>query len=145
MAAPSVIKDHKTGQLARVTEFGQLVVAPLAYSTPIEATMVTPGVAYNLIEPSGGQSIVITDIVASADKNVSATTPAEVLIYEAEAPDTLASVANIVTPELVRAGNFILTGLNLIIPEGLWVNATTDDATIKLTIMFYRVPVEVIR
>lgn len=145
MGVPSVIKDLKTGQTARVTEFGQLVVAPLAYSTPVAVSMATPLIAYNFIEPAGGQSVVITDIIASADKSVSTTTPAEVIIYEAGAPDTLTSVADIVTPQLIRSGNFILTRLNLLVPEGLWVNATTDDSTIKLTIMYYRVPVEVIR
>ncbi len=143
MSTPTVIKDHKTGQAARVTEYGQLVVAPLAYSTPVEVTMSAAGTIYNFIEPSAGQSVVITDIVVSADKSVSSTTPAEINIYEADAPDGPVSVANIVTPQLVRSDNFILTGLNLLVPEGLWVNATTDDATIKLTIMFYRVPVEV--
>lgn len=145
MGVPSVIKDLKTGQSARVTEYGQLVVAPLAYSTPVLLSMVTPGIAYNFIEPAGGQSVVITDIIVSADKDVSATTPAEIAIYEADAPDTLNVVASIVTPQLVRSDNFILSGLNLLVPEGLWVNATTSDSTIKLTIMFYRVPVEVIR
>ena len=35
MSTPVNIKDSTTGTVAKVTRFGQLVVAPLQYSTPV--------------------------------------------------------------------------------------------------------------
>jgi hypothetical protein len=144
MATPTVIKDHKSANAARVTDFGQLVVAPLDYSKPVTKPLTPINTAFNFIEPAQGQSIVITDIITSANKDVSNVDPANVVIYQASAPDTLIVDELIVSPQLTRGGNLPLTGLNLIVPEGKWVNAFTNDDIILLAIMFYRVPVEVL-
>ena len=131
-----------SGVRAKVTPFGQLVVAPADYSIPVAESLSVAGTAVNFIDPSQDQQVVITDIIASADKNVSSTTPADLEVYQATAPDTATVLTSIVRPQLIRSGNFILTGLNLLIPSGVWVNAKTDDAAILLTIMYYRVPVD---
>ena len=83
-----------------------------------------------------------TEDVASANKSVSNTTPANVQIYQSDEVDSLSIVNGIVAPQLVGSANVDYIGLNLLVPEGRWVNATTDDATVLVTIMFYRVPVE---
>ncbi|MBV1929897.1 MAG: hypothetical protein KUG81_10360 [Gammaproteobacteria bacterium] len=142
MATPANIIDSRTGNEARVTPFGQLIVAPISYSSPVLRELLTPGESANFIEPAQDQIIVITDIIASADKDVSNTTPADITIYSTDSVDSTTPVDIIVRPQLIRSGNFPLTGLNLKIPEGLWVNATTTDGGILLTIMFYRAPVE---
>lgn len=142
MAAPIAIVDSKDGVTARVTRFGQLVVAPLAYSEPIAQELDATDTAFNFLAPESGKNIVITDIIVSTGQLVSPTDPAEIEIYEADADDSLDILQGIVSPRLVRAGSLVLTGLNLLVPEGRWVNAKTDDASIFITIMFYRVPVE---
>lgn len=142
MPTPSVITDPKTGNVARVTKFGQLVAAPLDYSVPIEVDLVLPGVAFNFLEPVPGESIVITDIIVSSNKDVSQTDPAEVDIFEADTVDSTIANPRIIKPQLTRSSNLTLNGLNLLVPEGKYINATTTDATIILTIMFYRVPVK---
>lgn len=139
---PSIIKDPKTGNSARVTKFGQLVVAPIQYSTPVTIDMDTINTAFNFAVPKAGMSIVITDIFASADNGVSNTTPAEVEIYTADSPESVTVITSILQPRLTRSKNVPVTGLNLLINEGVWVNAKTNDNDILLTIMFYRVPVE---
>lgn len=142
MSLPTNIIDSKTGHTAKVSRFGQLIVAPIDYSTPIEHALDIIDIAFNFIEPVDGHSIVITDIVASADKDVSPTEPADVVIYQADAIDSITPDPVIIRPQLVRSSNLPLTGLNFLIPEGKWVNAKTSDNTILLTIAFYRVPVE---
>ncbi len=136
------IKDATGGAVARVTEFGQLVVAPLAYSEPVKQNLNVIDTAFNFLTPLADHSIVITDIIASADKGVSVTDPAEVEIYQADSVDSLIEAPGIVSPRLLRGGDLVLNGLNLIVPEGKWINAKTNDANILVTIMFYRVPVE---
>lgn len=127
---------------AKVTRNGQLVVAPLSTSEPVAIKLDVVDTAFNFITPVHGQSIIITDIIASADKNVSNTTPADVEIYEADEADLTDVFKSIVRPQLIRATNLALTGLNLLVPEGKWVNAKTTDIGILVTIMFYRVPQE---
>ena len=136
------IKDSNTGQTAKVTKFGQLIVAPIDYSTTVEQGLDLIDTAFNFIEPVDGHSIVITDIIASADTGVSPVDPADVVIYQADAIDSVTPDPAIMRPQLVKSSNFPLTGLNFLIPEGKWVNAKTSDNTILLTIAFYRVPVE---
>lgn len=142
MSAPVTIKDSKDGQAARVTRFGQLVVAPLAYSQPASQTLDEIDTAFNLLTPESGKSIVITDVIISADKSISVTDPAEVEIYQANEIDSLVAEGGSLNPRLLRGDNFILTGLNVLIPEGMWINAKTNDSTILVTLLFYRVPVE---
>lgn len=142
MPAPVNIQDGDTGVVARVTKFGQLVVAPIQYSTPIAVDLDVTGVAFNFIGPAQGQQIVITDIIASANKDVSNVDPADVTIYAADTVDSLVESPVIVAPQLTRANNLALTGLNLIVDEGKFVNAKTTDTIITVTIMFYRVPVK---
>jgi hypothetical protein len=136
------IKDSKTGQVARVTKFGQLVVAPIAYSAPVSRNLNVVDQAFNFLAPESGQSIVITDIIISGDKAISPTDPAEVEIYQAEAVDSLIASPSILSPRPGRGENIPLNGMNLLIPAGKWVNAKTNDNNVLITIMFYRVPVE---
>lgn len=140
MSTPTVIKDSNSGLQAKVTKYGQLVVAPLQYSTPVTDSLITINTAFNFIVPEQDQSIVITDIIVSADKSVSNTTPANIEIYQAASADTTTVDAAIVSPQLLRGGDATITGLNLLVPDGKWVNAKTDDNNVLVTIMFYRVP-----
>ncbi len=141
MSIASKIVDPSTNHAAKVTEFGQLVVAPIAYSDPVARNMNVAGVAFNFAGPTQDQQIVITDILVSADRNVSNTTPANIEIYEADAIDSIIPADAIMSPQLIRASNLPMTGLNLIVQDGKCLNAKTDDANILLTIMFYKVPV----
>jgi hypothetical protein len=141
MSAPTVIQDAASGNRATVTRFGQLVVAPVDYSTPVAQTLDVINTAYNFVEPSQDQNIVITDIILTANKNVGAT-DATVTLYEASDIDTVTSDKDILNLEMIKQSNLVLTGLNMIVTEGKFVNAKTDDDDIFVTIMYYRVPVE---
>ena len=143
MSTPAhIIGDN--GDRVRVTEFGQLVVAPLAYSEPVALTLDTINTAFNFIQPEAGKSVVITDIIVSANKDVSNTTPANIEIYEADEANLTTVSKAIISPQLIRAANASYIGLNMLVGEGKWVNAKTDGADILVTIMFYRVPQELV-
>lgn len=141
MSVPAVIQDAGSGNRATVTRFGQLVVAPVDYSTPVAKTLDVINTAYNFVDPVMGKNIVITDIILTANKNVGAG-DATVVVYEANAPDTTTSDKDIINLEMIKQSNLALTGLNMIVSEGKFVNAKTDDDDVFVTIMYYRVPVE---
>lgn len=142
MTAGIELKDSKSGNRATITEFGQLVVAPVDYSTPSTQTLDVAATAYNFVEPSQDQKIVITDIIMTANKNVGAG-DATVILYEASEIDTLTSDKDILNLEMIKQSNIVMTGLNMVVTEGKFVNAQTDDDDVFITVMFYRVPVEV--
>ena len=144
MSSPTVIKDAATGNQATVTRFGQLVVAAVDYSTPVTKTLDVINTAYNFVEPSMNHSVVITDIILTANKNVGAG-DATVTIYEAESIDTTTSIKDILNLEMIKQSNLPLTGLNMIVSEGSFVNAKTNDDDVFVTIMYYKVPVEGVR
>lgn len=141
MSTPVVIQDAKTGNRATVTRFGQLITAPVDYSTPVSQKLEVINIAYNFIEPSMDQNIVITDIILTANRNVGAN-DATVVVYEADEVDELTSFKDIVNLEMIKQSNLVLTGLNMIVTAGKYVNAKTDDDDVFVTIMYYRVPVE---
>jgi len=142
MSVNATIADNNSGFQAKVTKFGQLVVSPLQYSTPVSDELDVIDTAFNFIQPQQDHSIVITDIFVDADKSVSNTTPADVEIYEAASADTTTIDTGILSPRLLRGANRTATGLNLLVPEGKFVNAKTNDDVVLVTIMFYRVPAE---
>ena len=140
---PTILKDPYTGNAATITEYGQLVTGKVDYSSVIQETLSIVDTAFNLLGPSQGQRIVITDIILTANRNVGVN-DATVDLYLADSP-----IATIFTPvdavlslELEKNGKLALTGLNLITRAGAWINAKTDDASIFVTLMYYRVPVK---
>ena len=138
MVAPVTMIDPNTEVAAKVTGNGQLVVAPLDFSEPEALSLTATATAFNFISPVQDKKIVITDIIASADNSVSNTTPADIEVYEAEGPETVTVFKSIIRPQLTRSQSMVLTGLNMVVPAGLWVNAKTDDNNVLVTIMFYR-------
>ncbi len=125
---------------ARVTQFGQLVVAPLDYSKLITQVMGTANVAVNYVRPKQGHRIVITDIMLQANKNV--TGEAIVNIYTSDVgPDSTVVKEELFTTELIKQSSRDLIGINIITEPGRWVNGKTDDDDVNSTIGYYYVPI----
>lgn len=113
-----------TSSLAKVTTRGQLVVAPLDFSEAYAATAGTANVAANFLGPKVGKRFVITAITLYANQNVSNVSDATVIIYEAGSDTSTTVLKSILTTNMVRQDRIILSPLNLIVSEGVWV---TDD------------------
>lgn len=141
MAVPSHIVDPRNGLAARVTEFGQLVVSPIAYSVPVTSTLSVDNTPVNFIGPEANHQIVITDIILTSDKSVGAT-GASVQVYCAASPTTATVSDGILDIEMLKNTSRDLIGLNFIVGKGKWVNAITDDNNIQVTLGYYRVPID---
>jgi len=143
MAVPSKIVDPSSGKSATVTKFGQLVVAPVDYSTPVSKQITTINTAFNFASPEAGQDIVITDIILIAARSAPIS-GSIVEVYESLLPSSITPEETILVADLPRQENITLTGLNLFVPGGRFVNVKSDGVDISATIMFYRVPKEVL-
>jgi hypothetical protein len=138
MAVPARIVDGPYA--ARVTGLGQLVVAPLAYDETEFRELAVANTAYNFYVPRSGKQFIITGIRAKADRQVSPTQDADVVIYEASAPDTT-TVSKVLHQEaMVQGESVALLPLNILVNTGVWVNAKTTDDDIHMTIFGYYIP-----
>ena len=133
------IKDGKGGAgEACVTHRNQLVVAPLDFSTAYAVTASVINTAFNFVGPQSGKQFIITDILLYANKGVGAN-DAAVDLYEATGDAETTVSKSILSIEMLKQTSRDISGLNLIVTAGRWVNIKTDDNTIFATIMGYYV------
>jgi len=120
----------------RVTKRCQLVTAPLEFSTFFLAEATTINTAFNVVTPKTNKQFVITDIILYADRSVGANGAITVL-YEATADNTITISTTIFQQEIPKQTNLALTGLNIIVTEGKWINLKTDDNNVSANIGGY--------
>jgi len=137
------IEDGKGGtkNTAQVTPRGQLVVSPIDFNTSTFNALDTTGTAFNFVEPIAGKQFVITGYISASDRSVSANDGAEVPIIESEAIDSTTATKILLTLNLGKLDSQSLTGLNILTTPGKWINASTDDATVNLTLLGYFVDI----
>ena len=142
MTQKTHIEDGRgTSHKALVTEYGQLVTGSISYSTPVARTLLLVDTAYNFVTQISGKRIVITEMLLYANKGVGVN-DATVEIYEAEGATETTISKSIISTEMLKQTSRDLISLNMIVGEGKWVNAKTDDNTIFVTIMYYYIPVD---
>jgi len=140
MTVKALIEDSQTGASAKVSPYGELIVSSLAYDTASVQSMTATATAYSFAPPVAGKKVVITGIIFNADKNVSATTEADIVLYcSSVGPDSLTSAGSILEVGLIKNQYLSVTPLNIITDEGMWINATTSDATIHATVLYHYV------
>ena len=139
MTAPVRIVDPYSGVSAKVTEFGQLVTSPIDYSVSSQIVATVDDLPYTLVSPQNGRSIIITTVLLTANRNIGVN-DATVTVYAASTA-TATSGDDIFQVELAKNGQLVLTGLNLRVNSGLFLNVKSNDSTVYATVLYYRVPV----
>jgi hypothetical protein len=134
------IKDGTgTKRKAKVTEFGQLVVAPVSYDESKFNTLDAVDTAYNFFIPKNGSNFIITGLMVYADKDVNDATDTIVTVYEASAADSATVDKTLMQFGMGKLTTLSVTPLNLKVTSGKWVNAKTGDDDIHMTIFGYYV------
>lgn len=131
-------KNGTGGVAAEVTTRGQLITAPISYSSSFVATANVDDTAFNLVFPKAERVFVITGAIITGTKSISAVTDATVIVYEASS-DTSITVANtLIELALPRSEIIPLTDLNIITEiEGSYINIKTSDETVVCTLLGY--------
>ena len=124
------------GNEAKVTSRGELIVSPLGYSESYAVTATVNNQGYNFTTPGTDKRFVITAILLTTDKNVGAN-GATISIYEASSATETTVDKEILTVEMLKQTNRDITGLNLIVTEGKWLNVKTDDNNLYATVLGY--------
>lgn len=127
------------GKKARVTNAGELVVAPFAYDEVEFRELAEDDTAYNFYQPKPNHQFVMTGLNMKADRDVSTTVDAEVVIYEATST-TETTVSKVLFQEAMVRGERTSLPTNILVNPGVWINAKTSDDDIHMTIMGYYIP-----
>jgi len=125
---------------AHVSSSGELIVNKVDYSSAYSLTADVINTGYNFVPPQFNKRFVVTDILLYANKNVGVN-DATVVLYEADSATSTTSTKTILNIEMQKNSSRDITGLNLIISEGKWVNIKTDDDDIFATLMGFYVDV----
>ena len=141
MSINSVIKDGTgSGFGARITENGELITRPVAYSRFYQAICDTINVGFNLVEPLQDKQFVVTGFVAYANKDVGVN-DATISIYEATASDTTTVDRLIFNQQIPKQENVTFTGMKILTKRGSYINAKTNDNTLYVNLVGYHIDV----
>jgi len=133
-----IVDGTGTTVKTKVTSIGQVVTAPYSYDEVSAGTLDVDNTAVNFFGPKTGQQFVLTVILLTANKNV--TTDCTVDIYAAATATATAITKSILNVEMLKNTSRDITGLNLVVAEGLYINGKTDDDDVFVTIMGYYIP-----
>ncbi len=125
---------------AQVSPQGALVVGPFDYDLVSSVSAAVINTAYNLFKPRAGQQFVVTAIKMRGSKDVSTTVDATVEIYEASSITSITVDRAIYTDIVVRFESTTLGSVNILVNEGKFINAKTDDNSVQVTMTGYFVP-----
>jgi hypothetical protein len=136
------LKDGRgAGTYACITKRGELVVGPADYSTPVAKTLTVADTAVNFFGPRSGKQFVVTGVLIGTNKDVGVN-GADVFVYEAATADTTTVSVALMELQLLKNDARDITGLNVIVGEGKFVNAKSDDTTVFITVLGYYVTAE---
>lgn len=139
MANVSVrLRGRGSANEAIVTPDGRLVVGQLSYDDTQFNSLTGTG-AFNFYKPRTGFRFVIKGLNIRAAQSVSNSFDATVVIYEASELTGTVIDKTLWQEGMVRAAHTGLSGLNILVNEGKWVNAKTTDPTVNMLIMGYYV------
>lgn len=133
-ALPVRIMGNATQQV-KVNEAGELLISDGPYDFTEFRELDTINTAYNYYKPFGRQQFVITGFFAYADKQVSSSTNATVVIYEADGEESTTESKVLFQFEIGQNQSAPFPNIRVLCNKGVYVNAKTDDDDIHLTIL----------
>jgi hypothetical protein len=139
MSIQTRIVGGGTRNEASVTNLNELVVAPLAPSKFYNGQTVSNNVPVNVVEPKKRNRFIITAIIMSGDRSIGANGAVSVIYENGVSGTDTTQDAVVITEEIAKQTRMVATGLNIVVPEGKWVNVTSDDVIVRVNIAGYYV------
>jgi hypothetical protein len=120
---------------ARVNRVGELATGRLHFDEAHVNAIAVADTAYNYALPVAGFNFIITTMLAFASKDVNDATATLIEIYTATSLTSTVVDTEILSFGMGKLTVLPLVPLNLLIPEGYWLNAKSSDAIINLSIL----------
>ena len=144
MTLPVVLEGRCTTTFAlnkaSITSRGALVVAPYSYDESEFNLLGTADAGFTFYKPKVDKRFVLTGILAAGNLSIAANALATVIVFESAAEDSATSTKDRLQFGITRLQVETISPLNILIGEGKFLNAKTDDDDVFLTIMGYYVP-----
>ena len=134
------IFDDKNQAAAQVSVNGELIVGPLAYSTPYYVSVAAASTEYEVVPAKAGKKFIVTSMLLATDKNYASPTVAETLIiYEASPADLSTNLKTFTKVDFLRNDRLPISGLNIATSTAVSLVAIADSTAIDVTIAGYYV------
>ena len=140
MQPANIIDGKGTTSAAKVTTRGEIIVSFYEYDDVKYQELAEPNVGYNFFEPLAGHNFVVTGMTIKADKQVSGTTEATIILYEASSVDATTVDKVLYQTVVLQYDTPPLPRMNIKVNAGKWVNAKTTDDDIHWTVFGYYIP-----
>lgn len=128
------------GKHATVNNAGALAVAPVSFNLVKDGELAENDIAVNFFEPRPAKQFVVTNVFAYGDKEVAGNTNATVEVYEAANSTTATADKTILKFEIGQNEFQSFTDLNLLVNEGVFINAKTSDDDVHMNILGFFIP-----
>ena len=134
------ITDGKRGTKDKVmvSSIGQLITAPYAYDEVEYIDLAADDTGYTFFKPILGFQFVLTGVDVTVSREVP--TQCVVDIYESVGEDSATIAKSIFEFDMLKNAHRGLVGLNVLISEGVFLNAKSDDTSVFTTLMGYYIP-----
>lgn len=132
-----IVDSTSNGFGVAVTSNNQLVTGNVAFDNTMFVELAEPDIGYNFYKPVENKQFVITGIIAKADKQVSSTVDADVIVYEAPSSTSTTTSKVLFQMAMVEGDLAVILPLNIVVNTGVWINAMTTDDDIHITITGY--------
>ena len=126
---------HRLG----ITKRGELITGAISYNDTFFQQMTVADQGYNLVTPKAGKQFILMGVSYSGNKDINATTGAEVILYEADAVDAATVERELFRFNVGKIDRGSISGLNVATNPGVWLNAKTDSTDVSITIYGYYV------
>lgn len=129
------------GKVVKVNDAGQLTVAVGEFDLTEFNELAVDNTAYNFFTPKAGLQLVLTGILAYADKQVASATNSTVDIYEAAAIDTVTAARTLLRFELGQNQSMQYPSARILCNHGVYINAKADDDDVHMTLLGHYIPI----
>lgn len=139
MIKVNLIDGKGKGNLAEISEQGELITRPAQYSKAVKKQIIDAN-AVNFFMPLVGKKFIFTGIILNTDRNVGVN-GALTEVYEASAEDSTTIVNPIIAIDQAKNITSPLIPLLIETAEGSFINGKADDFNVNISVLGYFVDV----
>ncbi len=123
----------------RVSSNGELIVRGFDYFEAFRANLNVVDQAFNLVEPQGGKQFVVTGLAISGNRDIGVN-GSILVIYDADSVTSLTVLNDSIDLEVPKSTVLPFLQPNIILGEGVFINAKCDDDAVRVSLFGFFVP-----
>lgn len=141
MGIEAIIRDPREDRGVGVGIDGRLFTGPSSFSMTFNGELGTVDTPVNIVPAKASRQFIITDIILVGNKSINTNVDAVVTIYEASSATSATQDQVITTLPVARGGQITMNGIFLGGGEAVYINGTTSDDDVFVSIFGFYVKV----